>query len=462
MDFRGTKVTILGLAREGVDLAQYLCQQGALVRVSDRKSAADLGHALEALRGCPVEYNLGGHPLEPVLDAAVLFVSPGIPQELPAIQEARRRGVRVSSATELLLDLAPCPVVGITGSSGKTTTTALVGEMFGAAGRHALVGGNIGVPLLGRLHELGPDSWLVLELSSFQLETVQRSPHVAAITNLTPNHLDRHETMAAYAAAKERIFRFQRPGDWAVLNAEDPGSAAFAPPGRVLRFGLGEALVGRIEGAYLEGDELVVRVGDRQERVCRAGEVRLRGRHNLANVLTACAVATAAGLELEAMRAVATSFTGVAHRLQEVARYAGVCYVDDSIATSPERSMAALRAYDEPIVLIAGGRDKHLPMQDWARLIVERVRHVVLLGEMSDLVERAVREADPAYRALSRAASMDEAVAQAERVACPGDVVLLSPGGTSFDMFADFEARGQAFAEAARKLGQEARGTRRK
>lgn len=452
MDLRGKKVTVLGLAREGIDLARFLHHRGAIVRVSDRKPADQLRPALEALADLPLRYALGGHPSEQVLDAEALFVSPGVPQDLPVLCEARRRGLLISSATQLLLELAPCPIVGVTGSSGKTTTTSLIGEMLKAAGRHVLVGGNIGVPLLSKLEDLTPASWLVLELSSFQLETVRRSPHIAALTNLTPNHLDRHESMEAYAAAKARIFRFQHPDDWGVLNAEDPGSAGFAPPGRILRFGLEPESWTRGDGAYLLEGTLVLRRGERVEPICRADEVRLRGRHNLANVLAACAVGSAAGLTPEPMRQVATTFVGVAHRLQVVGERDGVLYVDDSIATSPERSIAALRAFEQPIVLIAGGRDKHLPMDDWARVIVRKARHVVLLGEMSDLVEDAVRRADPRFDRLSRAASMSEAVAQARRAARPGDVVLLSPGGTSFDLFTDFEARGRAFAEAVREL----------
>lgn len=459
MDFRGKKVTILGLAREGLDLAGFLCQQGAQVRISDRKSETALAAAIDALGGYPIAYSLGGHPPEEVLDAAVLFVSPGVPQESPVLQEARRRGLRVSSATQLLLELAPCPVVGITGSSGKTTTTSLVGDMLRAGGRHVLVGGNIGVPLLNRLGELTPESWLVLELSSFQLETVDRSPHTAAITNLTPNHLDRHETMEAYAAAKERIFLFQGSQDWTILNADDPGSQHYCPPARVLRFALSEERLAGADGAFLRDEALVVRASAREEIVCLTTDVRLRGRHNLANVLTACAVAAATGLPVAAMRQVAVRFTGVAHRLQVVAEHGGVRFVDDSIATSPERSIAALHSYDEPIILIAGGRDKHLPMEEWAQVIVERVHHLVLLGEMSGLVERAVRQADPEYTAISRAADVDDAVARSANVARPGDVVLLSPGGTSFDMFADFEARGDAFAQAARRLLRRERST---
>jgi UDP-N-acetylmuramoylalanine--D-glutamate ligase len=273
---------------------------------------------------------------------------------------------------------------------------------------------------------------------------LQVSPHVAVVTNVTPNHLDRHPSMEAYWAAKGQILAHQAPSDWAVLNADDAWSLRYRPRGRVLRF----SLEGVVEGAYLAGQRLML-FGD---PLLELADVPLRGRHNVANVLAACAAAHATGIDRDAMAAAIRTFEGVPHRLQTVGERDGVKFVDDSIATAPERSIAALQAYDEPLVLIAGGRDKHLPMQNWAALVVRRVKHVVLLGEMSDLVAEAIHAADPNYTSLSRATSMDEAVAQAARVASGGDVVLLSPGGTSFDMYRDFEERGRDFARAVAGL----------
>jgi len=282
----------------------------------------------------------------------------------------------------------------------------------------------------------------VLELSSFQLEPLHGSPHVAVITNVTPNHLDRHPTMEAYWAAKGQILAHQGPNDWAVLNADDAWSQRYHARGRELRF----SLDGSVEGAYLAGERLML-LG---EPLLDAAEVPLRGRHNLANVLTASAAAHAAGIPREAMLAGIRAFKGVAHRLQTIAERRGVTFVDDSIATTPERSIAGLLAYHEPLVLIAGGRDKHLPMEDWAKLIARRVKHVVLLGEMSELVASAL--ANAGYGQISHAQSMDEAVGLAAQHAVSGDVVLLSPGGTSYDMYKDFEERGDDFARAARQV----------
>jgi UDP-N-acetylmuramoylalanine--D-glutamate ligase len=438
----GQRALVIGLAREGLDLSRFLLRHGASVTVTDQKTRDQLADTVTALGEGPV-YRLGCHSPDLLTAIDVVYASPGVPPEHMLLAEARRRGIRLSSLVELFFALCPAPIVGITGSAGKSTTTALEGEMFRAAGRDVFVGGNIGHPLLGELERMTPHSWVVMELSSFQLEPLRASPHIALVTNVTPNHLDRHPSMEAYWAAKGEILAHQVPTDWAILNADDLWSRRYEPRGRVLRF----SLEGTVEGAYLAGRQLML-LG---EPLLNVNEVPLRGRHNLANVLAASATAHTAGIERSAMQAAIRAFEGVPHRLQTVAEHGGVRYVDDSIATAPERSIAALAAFDEPLVLIAGGRDKHLPMEDWARLIVRRCRHVVLLGEMSDLVEHAIVGADPDFRALSRAASMDEAIKQAAQVARSGDVVLLSPGGTSYDQYRDFEERGRDFARAVQE-----------
>jgi UDP-N-acetylmuramoylalanine--D-glutamate ligase len=443
---------VIGLAREGVDLTRYLTRHGAEVTVTDTKPRAALAEAIGQLDGARVTYHVGGHRLEDVDAADVVYASPGVPPENELLARARERGVRQSSLVELFFELCPAPILGVTGSAGKSTTTSLLGEMFGAAGREVFVGGNIGRPLLGKVEAMSDKSWVVMELSSFQLEPLQVSPHVALITNVTPNHLDRHPTMEAYWAAKGQILAHQSATDWSVLNADDEWSRRYAPRGQTLRF----SLEGRLDGAYLDADSNLERqVMLLGEPVIDTREIPLRGRHNVANVLAAVATAHAAGIEREAMAAAIRSFHGVAHLLQTVAERGGVMWVDDSIATAPERSIAALRAYHEPLVLIAGGRDKHLPMREWADLIVQRAHHVVLLGEMSDLVQEAISSVSsthPTLPTITRAESMDQAVAQAERAARTGDVVLLSPGGTSYDMYRDFEERGRDFARAVTEL----------
>jgi UDP-N-acetylmuramoylalanine--D-glutamate ligase len=447
-DLAGQRALVVGLAREGADLARFLAGAGARVCATDRRPAAELSERLAALADLPLSYALGGHPPALLDGCDVVYLSPGVPPELPLAVEARQRGIPLSSATELLLARCPAPIVGITGSSGKTTTTALTGEVFRRAGRGVLVGGNIGVPLLGRLAGITPDMWVVLELSSFQLEPLRRSPHVAVITNITPNHLDRHPSMEAYTAAKFQIVAHQAPADWAVLNTDDPVLADAPGAGRRLGF----SLTRPVEGAYLAGDWLVQRREGQETRVAPRGELRLRGRHNLANALAVCAIAQAVGIGPAAVRAALGEFAGVPHRLEVAGEVGGVRYVNDSIATSPERSIAALESFDEPIVLLAGGRDKHLPWDRWAALVGRRVRHLVLLGEAQDLIAAAAREHGAAAVPQHRASTLDEAVARAHELARPGDVVLLSPGCTSYDQFRDFEERGARFRAAVRAL----------
>ncbi|MBV9547347.1 MAG: UDP-N-acetylmuramoyl-L-alanine--D-glutamate ligase, partial [Chloroflexi bacterium] len=346
----GQRALVIGLAREGVDLTRFLVGHGASVVVTDRKSAEELADFTGQLDGYEVSYRVGGHGAVELDEIDVVYASPGVPPDNEVLRNAERRGIRRSSLVELFFALCPAPIVGVTGSAGKSTTTSLLGLMFDKARRHVFVGGNIGRPLLGKLEEMTPSSWVVMELSSFQLEPLQVSPQVALVTNVTPNHLDRHPSMEAYWAAKGQILAHQSPSDWAVLNADDEWSRRYVPVGRTLRF----SLEGVVEGAYLAEDELML-LGT---PLLKREEIPLRGQHNVANVLAAAATAHAAGIERSAMREAVHEFRGVPHRLTVVGEHDGVVYVDDSIATAPERSIAALLAYDEPIVMIAGGRDK--------------------------------------------------------------------------------------------------------
>ncbi|MDI7276040.1 MAG: UDP-N-acetylmuramoyl-L-alanine--D-glutamate ligase [Anaerolineae bacterium] len=460
----GLKATIIGLGREGTALARFLAGRGARVTASDLKGPEALAASVARLEGLDVRLFLGHHPPE-VFDADVLFLSPGVPQEAPVVVEARRRGIPLSSETRLFTRLCPAPVIGITGSSGKTTTVSLVGRMLQAAGLRAIVGGNIGQPLIEHLDEIGPGDRVVMELSSFQLEGFgpatppERafppggwSPGGAAILNITPNHLDRHPSMESYVAAKAHILHYQGADDWAVLNADDAVTAGLSSAcvGQVLRFSLTEEVMA---GAHLHGDDLIWVPGPGQgERVCARSDLRLRGRHNVANVLAALAIAGAAGASAAAMAQVAGSFTGVEHRLELVRTRDGVAFYNDSIATSPERAIAAIHAFSEPLVLLAGGRDKHLPWDGWVEAVRERVHEVICFGEMAPMLERLLAAAGDGGPQVHICATLPEAVEVAARLARPGDVVLLAPGGTSFDGFADFEARGRAFRTAVLAL----------
>jgi len=483
-DLTGLRVTIIGLAREGAALSAYLARHGAQVTASDLRSAADLGPSLEGLTEWPIRFVLGGHPPS-LLETDLLLVSPGVPGDIPLLREARKRGVPLSTETRLVCQSAPGPVVGITGSSGKTTTTALVGEMLLATGFRTWVGGNIGRPLVGYLDEMVADDRVVMELSSFQLEyfgpmemekeRVPRlmdiytppgvSPAIAAVLNVTPNHLDRHPTMEAYTEAKRNIFRHQKEGI-VVLSADDPVTRGMA---QELHPGLQKKVLFSVEkkiegpGAFLRDDGwIVLRTADGDSPICKVEEVRLLGLHNVRNVVAACAISAEAGAACEAQAEVIRSFAGVPHRLELVQEREGVRWYNDSIATTPERTMAALGSFQDPIVLLAGGRDKHLPWEEMAALCWQKVRALILFGEAAPLIKGVVEqvaEERPQLRSTGmttyRCRDLEEAVQQAARVAQDGDVVLLAPGGTSFDAYRDFEERGEHFQRLADALGQE-------
>ena len=464
----GRSVVVLGLARQGTALARWLVEQGARVTVSDVQPADRLRPAIESLRDLPLHYEMGGHPLTLLDGCDLLCLSGGVPIDAPIVVEARRRDIALSNDAQLFVERCPAAVIGITGSAGKTTTTALVGAMGQSAGRTTWVGGNIGKPLIGDLVEMTARDLVVMELSSFQLEVMTVSPPVAAVLNVTPNHLDRHQSMAAYIAAKVRILDYQllapRPAgsapDVAVLGYDDPVARSLIgrAKGRLALFGRnGVGDWGYLAHARVE-DGRVVLVKPEQTPgvapICEIRDIRLRGDHNVLNVLAACTLADAAGVSPQAMRDAIAAFAGVEHRLQFVREHHGVQYYDDSIATAPERVIAALGAFQEPIVLLVGGRDKHLPWEEAAQLIVKRVRQLIVFGEMVGLVQRSI--ADVTWRdsleSVHQVETLTEAVQKAAEVARPGDVVLLSPGGASFDAFKDFAERGDKFQECVRAL----------
>jgi UDP-N-acetylmuramoylalanine--D-glutamate ligase len=463
------QVVIVGLARQGIALARFFCARGVHVVVTDLRPADQLQEEMAALGGLPISYALGGHPFTLLDGCDMLCLSGGVPPETPLPQEARRRGIPLSNDSLLTLQLAPALVIGVTGSSGKTTTTTLVGEMLRAASLRTWVGGNIGTPLIDRIDEFRPEDRLVLELSSFQLQLFDTSPQVSAVLNVTPNHLDRHPSMAHYVAAKSNILRWQRAGDVAVLGVDDPVVGPWWHSGNVeIEAGEGQPSVGfelsarRVgfsvrselaEGAFLRKAGLVWRDGTREYPVCRQDQVQLLGLHNTANVLAACAIAGTAGAPVEAMREAAVTFRGVAHRLELVREYRGVRWYNDSIATAPERMIAALSAFEAPIVLLAGGRDKQLPWDEAVGRMLEKARYVILFGEAADLIARQIEARGkvdgPSVALCSR---LEQAVELAAQVAEPGDVVLLSPGGTSFDAYRDFEERGEHFCQLVEAL----------
>ncbi len=463
----GKRAVVLGFARQGQALARWLPTVGAEVIVSDTRKFGELADAMLDFFDAPISYALGGHPLELLDETDVLFISGGVSLTIPIVQTALDRGIAVTNDAETFLERCSAPVIGITGSAGKTTTTTLVGKMCEASRRTTWVGGNIGDVLLDHLIEIEPNHTVVMELSSFQLEIMARSPQIACVLNVTPNHLDRHGTMEAYMSAKAHIFSNQTADDLCIFGYDDPGANLMADsaPGRVAYFSQREMVT---DGAFMAGNRLMV-VGfgspDGQPHVvCTREEIHLRGDHNLRNVLAACALAGAAGVPIDIMRETIRTFKGVPHRLETVRVVDSVTYVNDSIATAPERVIAALQSYTEPLILIAGGRDKKLPWEEMATLTAGRVRHLVTFGEHGPFIAEAVRMArmlGGRLESIDQFKTLDEALKRAAELARPGDVVLLSPGGTSYDAYEDFAERGEHFRTLVQALEQRDRGAQR-
>lgn len=448
-NLRGANVVVIGLGIEGIDLVRFAASEGARVTVSDRRTADELREALDAIADCDARLSLGANRPEDARGADVVLVSQGVPSDNPAVAAATAAGIPVSTMLELFMQRCPAPVTGITGSAGKTTTTALVASMLRDEGVPHVMGGNIGIGLLSLLPQIEAETRVVVEMSHTQLERVQVSPHVACVTNVTPNHLDRYD-WDAYVALKRRIVQFQDAEDVAVLNLDNDVARSFADAtaARVVGTSMRSAL--SADGVALEGDSIVVRHDGETTTVLDRHELALRGDHNVENFLAAVAVASEIGVSLESARSTARSFTGVPHRLEPVATIEGVAYINDSIATAPERTLAGLRSFTEPVVLLLGGRDKQLPVEEMAREAAARCRAVVTFGESGEMYARAVREAG--LRAVERVETVEESVVAAHRLARPGDVVLFSPAATSFDQYRNFEIRGAAFRAAVEAL----------
>jgi len=465
-DWTGKRVLILGAARQGQALARWLARHDACVTLSDKRDETELEPVRQALADLPIEWAPGGHPLELLDSCEVLCLSGGVPLTLPIVVEAQKRGIPLSNDTQIFLEVTPCKIVGITGSAGKTTTTALVGKMAEASyaekTERAWLGGNIGDPLINYVDEMGPDDLAILEISSFQLDQMSISPNVAAILNVTPNHLDRHGTMEAYTAAKARILDFQGEDDVAILGRDDPGAWNLREHvrGKLLSFGLSDLPIEQ-SGTYVSEGLYHLRDGNAYVLLPIQNSIHLRGDHNRQNILAAITIGHAAGLSLDAMLEAIDHFHGVPHRLELVRELHGVKWYNDSIATAPERTMAAIRSFEEPIVLMLGGRDKDLPWEGLAELVRARVDHVVVFGQASEKILGALGTTSPKGGARSgkkrpysiqRSAGLQEAIHKAAEVAESGDIVLLSPGGTSFDQFSDFAERGEWFRKWVQEL----------
>jgi len=445
----GKTIAVVGLAKSGVAAARLLRRLGARVLASDSSPIESLTAEARALdrEGCALW--AGGHPDAAFAGVELVVVSPGVPLELPALAAVRARGVPIIGELELAWRVMEADTIAITGTNGKTTTTALTGELLRTQVRPVLVGGNIGTPLAEHALEFPGDGIVVAETSSFQLDTIDRfRPRVGAILNITPDHLDRHGTFERYVDAKARMFANQGPTDCAVLNADDPVVAGLAgrTRGRVIWFSRQTTLT---HGVFVYDGWVVAKLNGSTERICPVGEIGLRGRHNLENVLAAAACALWTGMAPSAIRRGIAAFRGVAHRIERVHDDRGVVYYNDSKGTNVDSTIKALESFTEPVVLIAGGKGKGQDFTPLAEAARGRVRHAVLMGQDRDQIRAALARVDIPSE---DAGSMEEAVRRARDAARTGDVVLLSPACASFDMFRNFEHRGDVFKTVVRAL----------
>jgi UDP-N-acetylmuramoylalanine--D-glutamate ligase len=449
LELKNKRVLVVGLGKSGLAAAHFLKTLGARVTVSDARPATLIAELSELLdQGFMVE--AGSHGLLTFRRQDLIVVSPGVPMSTPVLSQVRAMGAHIVGELELGAEYLKGEVVAVTGSNGKTTTTSLIGEILKAAGRPTLVGGNIGRPVTAMVEESTPESWSVLEVSSFQLETVETfKPRIALVLNITPDHLDRHGTFEAYAALKARITEFQTAEDFLILNGEDKETQLIAAQtmAQVYWFS-GRRPMKR--GAFVHGESIlfVPREGAKPEPVMPVAEISLAGAHNVENVLAAVCAARLAGVESETIRAAVLAFKAVEHRLEFVREVAGVRYYNDSKATNVDATMKAVEAFAGGIHLILGGKDKGSDYRVLEPFLRERVKTVITIGSAAEKIERQL---DGVVK-IERAETLQRAVAFAHEAAVAGDTVLLAPACASFDQFENYEQRGRVFKELVQGL----------
>ena len=461
-DFRGRRVTIIGLGkgRATTGVARFLVMNGAKVTIADPKPRAELAEGIARLGDTPAELVLGPSSDDAALaDPDFVFINQGVRPRSATVQRAVQRKIPVLTEMGLFFRLCPAPIVGVTGTKGKSTTYTLITRILERGPRRIVAGGNIGTSIIDLLPTIAASDIVVLELSSFQLDTLGRSPHVAVITNVLEDHLDWHGTRDAYVAAKRHILAWQGPRDVAVLNLDDPTTVALhtGVPSEIRGYSVS---LRPKHGAYREPDGTLALVdGPTRTPLLHERELRVPGRHNVANALAAAAVGDLYGQVPEAIAGVLRAFEGLPHRLERVAEVGGILYVNDSQGTTPYATIPALVAHGRPAVVILGGVSKSADFGELARAVVRDARAAVLIGQAADEIGAALERAGAAGKPLpvERAATLPEAVRTATSLARPGDVVLLSPSGQSFDMFSSYEERGEVFRAAVHDLEAAAR-----
>ena len=448
MEYNGKKALVCGMARSGIAAAKLLNRLGARVTLQDMKKREEISADVLALEGEGIVLYTGANPDEIACAQDLIVLSPGIPCDLPFIAAAEEAGIEVISEVELAYRLTPCPITAITGTNGKTTTTTLTGEIMKTAYSGTAVVGNIGIPYSEEVERLTEKDWVVAEISSFQMEKAKEfHPHISAVLNITPDHLNRHKTMDVYIAMKERVFAKQTAADFCILNHGDEACRKMADKtaAKVFFFDSSETLA---EGIYLDGDAIEVRWGAINETLIHVDELQILGVHNYENVMAAAAMGICAGIALDTIRAVLKGFAGVAHRIEYVATVDGVDYYNDSKGTNVDASIRAVLAMKKPIVLIGGGYDKGSSFDEWTKLFPGRVKHLVLIGVTAPKVRASAEKFG--FTAISDCETFEEAVDLCREKAEDGDCVLRSPACASWGMFDNYEQRGDMFKEQVR------------
>jgi UDP-N-acetylmuramoylalanine--D-glutamate ligase len=461
MELHNKRVLVVGLGKSGVESALFLKAHGARVTVSDTKTGDELHNEIPVLLDHGITVETGGHGERTFRGQDFIVVSPGVPVDAPPLLQARTAGGEVIGEIELAAQFLPGPIVAITGSNGKTTTTTLTGEILTAGGFPALVGGNIGTPAISLVEHAKPESVIVLEVSSFQLETIRTfRPKIAVVLNVTPDHLDRHRTFEAYTDAKARIFENQQADDFAVLNADDPTCVAMASRTRAQVFWFSRQKEVR-QGAWVRDGNIVFRDVERQREIMQVSEVPLKGAHNLENALAAVCAGALMRCAPEKIRQAVREFKAVEHRLEFVATIHGVDYYNDSKATNVDATIKALESFPANIHLILGGKDKGSDYTVLNELLRQRVKRVYTIGAAAAKIESQIvtsksGDSQSGHPEIVPAGTLENALRKANAVAQPGDVVLLAPACASFDQFKNYEHRGQVFKEIVLALAAEA------
>ncbi len=447
MDVKGKRVLVVGMGKSGVASALFLAGKGARVSVSDTKSEEELHHEIPQLLDRGVGVEAGYHGERTFKEQELIVISPGVPYDVPQLVQARSAGIPVIGEIELAARYLKGHVIAITGSNGKTTTTALTGEIIAAGAKNTLVGGNIGTPAISFVEDATDDTWIVLEVSSFQLETIQTfHPKIAVVLNVTPDHLDRHRTFDNYAAAKARIFENQAAGDFTVLNADDPTCAAMAAKTKaaVYRFSRQHPVD---RGAFVQDDNIIWIDGAREQEIMPVSGIGLKGAHNVENILAGVCAGMLAGIAPPDIRRAVSNFKAVEHRLEYVATVRGVAYYNDSKATNVDATIKALESFPGRIHLILGGKDKGSDYSMLNSLLAERVKRVYTIGAAAPKIESQIKGAP-----FVSSGTIDAAIRQACEMAVAGDIVLLAPACASFDQFMSYEHRGRVFKDLVRQL----------